>query len=113
MKKEMSVSRQLAEEGKITGHDAGKMILAMDEAERKSVWEEEGKFDPRRFMAKLQDSYSQTMLNDIVWLERSKYSKELKDELRNLTGSKREELLERIESLSPADPAQFAENPLR
>ena len=112
MKKEMSVLRQLAEEGKITGHDAGKMILAMDEAERKSVWEEEGRFDPRRFMAKLQDSYSQTMLNDIVWLERSKYSKELKDELRNLTGSKREELLERIESLSPADPAQFAENPL-
>ena len=112
MKKEMSILRQLAEEGKITHHDAGEMILAMNEAERRSVWEEEGEFDPRRFMAKLQESYSQTMLNDIIWLERSRATKELMDDLRNLMGTEREELLERIESLSPADPAQFAENPL-
>jgi hypothetical protein len=52
------------------------------------------------------------MLNDIIWLEKSKYNKKLKDELRNLTGAKREELLGKIEALSPADPAQFAGNPL-
>jgi len=123
MKKEMSILRQMAEEGSITQHDAGQMIRAMDEAERRSVWEEEGEFDPRRFMARLSESYSQTMLNDIIWLERSKYNKKLKDDLRYLTqafekglsetaGAEREELLGKIESLSPADPAQFAENPL-
>jgi predicted ATPase len=112
MQKEMSILRQLAEEGKITYHDASEMILAMDEAERRSVWEEEGEFDPRRFMARLQESPSQTMLNDMIWLERAKLNKELKDKLRSLTGAKLEEFLEKIEALSPADPDQFAENPL-
>jgi hypothetical protein len=112
MKKEMSILRQLTDEGKITAHDAGEMIQAMNEAERTSVWEEEGDFDPRRFMAKMHSSYSQTMLNDIIWLERSRYNKKLKDDLRYLTGTEREELLERIRTLSPADPDQFSENPL-
>ena len=70
MKREMSILHQLTEEGKITSHDAGEMIHAMDEAERRSVWEEEGEFDPRRFMAKIDSPHSQTMLNDIIWLER-------------------------------------------
>ncbi len=112
MQKEMSILRQLADEGKITLHDADEMIHAMDEAERKSVWEEEGEFDPRRFMARLSQWRSQTMLNDIIWLKRAKLNKELKDELRDLTGAALEEFLEKIEALSPADPDQFAENPL-
>jgi len=112
MQKEMSILRQLAEEGKITYHDASEMIFAMDEAERESVWEEEGEFDPRRFMARFQESRPQTMLNDMIWLERTKLNKELKDELRSHTGAKLEEFLEKIEALSPADPDQFAENPL-
>ena len=112
MKKEMSILRQLIDEGKVTSHDAGEMIQAMNQAEHKSVWEEEGDFDPRRFMARMHSSYSQTMLNDIIWLERSRYNKKLKDDLRYLTGAEREELLEKIRILSPADPDQFAENPL-
>ena len=101
MKKEMSILRQLTDEGKITAHDAGEMIQAMNEAERTSVWEEEGDFDPRRFMAKMYGSYSQTMLNDIIWLERSRYNKKLKDDLRYLTGAEREELLEKIRLREP------------
>jgi predicted ATPase len=112
MQKEMSILRQLADEGKITLHDADEMIHAMDEAERKSVWEEEGEFDPRRFMARLSQWRSQTMLNDIMWLKRAKLNKELKDELRDLTGAALEEFLERLEALTPADPDQFAKNPL-
>ena len=112
MKKEMSILNQLAREGKITQHDAGEMIRAMHEAERKSVWEEEGEFDPRRFMARIYHSYSQTMLNDILCMERSRCTKELLDDLGKLTGTGREELLEKIEALAPADPTQFAESPL-
>ena len=112
MQREMSMLRQLVEEGKISYHDASEMILAMDEAERKSVWEEEGEFDPRRFMARLQESQPQTMLNDMIWLERTKLNKELKDKLRSLTGAKLKAFLEKIETLSPADPDQFGENPL-
>ena len=112
MKKEMSILRQLAREGTITHHDAGEMVRAIDEAERKSVWEEEGEFDPRRFMAKIYHSYSQTMLNDIIYIERSRCTKQLVDDLRGMTGAEREELLEGVEALTPADPAQFAENSL-
>jgi len=112
MREEMSILRELAKEGKISHQDVGEMVRAMDEAERKSVWEEEGEFDPRRFMAKMYGSYSETMLNDIICVERMRCLRELVNALRTLTGEEREELLEKVEALSLPDPAQFAENPL-
>lgn len=86
MKKEMSMLHELAAEGKISQHDVNEMIRAMHDAEQKSVWEDEGEFDPRRFMARLHGSHSETMLNDIMWMERSRYSKELRDNMQNLVG---------------------------
>lgn len=66
MKSEMETIGELVRERKVDSVDALHLIKALDESEERSVWEQDGEFDPRRFSARLSESFSNTMLDDIV-----------------------------------------------
>ena len=66
MKSEMETIGELVRERKVDSVDALHLIKALDESEERSVWDQDGEFDPRRFSARLSESFRNTMLDDIV-----------------------------------------------
>jgi len=88
MKREMAMLEEMVEEGKLRDIDRWQMILAMDASERKAAWEDKGEFDPRRFMAKMTESASQTMLDDIIRMEQRRVFTEIEEQIRSSGGGR-------------------------
>lgn len=109
MKREMAMLEEMVGEGKIRDVDRWDMILAMDSSERESVWKEEGEFDPRRFMAKDQESASQTMLDTIIRVEKRRIFTEIEEKIRSLSGEERDTYLQELSSLQASDTEELSE----
>jgi hypothetical protein len=102
MKDLLSKIQQMVEERRILDAERWKLILAVNEAEWDAMWEE-GEFDPQRFMARMCHSTSETMLDDLIRVERQRGFDEFEEEVRRLSDRERRDYLRQVEELKPVE----------
>ena len=79
MKTEMQMLEEMVNTDRIRDIDRQELISALERSERSSVWEKGAYFDPRRFRAQQQSSFSQTLLDDVLRSELHRSRRQIRE----------------------------------